>query len=116
VHGFDGAMIAEVSAALHAMYICRSEEVKWADVERPVNLRKNNGIMEQNPASVAARGMSVLARPAEGVKTDTACQCVRLARLGSSSAADLASTPGASESAKCVVHSDILNTSIVCIR
>jgi len=93
VCGVDKAVITEVSAALHAMYIRRREEVKRADAERPVNLRKKNGIMEQNPASVAARGVSVLARLAEGVKADAASQRVRLARLGSLSAADHASTP-----------------------
>ena len=62
----------EVSAALHAMYIRRREEVKRADAERPVNPRKKNGIMERNPASVASRGVSVLARLAEGVKVDAA--------------------------------------------
>jgi len=54
------------------MYIRRREEVKRADAERPVNPRKKNGIMERNPASVASRGVSVLARLAEGVKVDAA--------------------------------------------
>jgi len=93
MQGVDQHVIEDLSATLTAMHLSRRRDVERAG-SNALGGRRTAAIMQENPATAAARSVAVWDRLCHGVSSDAAFQRVRLQRLnGAREQVGAASTP-----------------------